>query len=92
MEKLEVRLVIKYVCQKGMPRKEIHEYFMETFGNEYLSYSTMKIWTAEFKRERESGMIKTFSTRYASVRFIEYKIFVSQLFDLIEGIASVKII
>ena len=30
MEKLEIRAVIKYFCKKGMPPKEIHEYFMGT--------------------------------------------------------------
>ena len=30
MEKLEIRVVLKYICKKGMPPKEIHEDFMET--------------------------------------------------------------
>ena len=52
-EKLEIRVVIKYFRKKGMPPKEIHEYFMETLGKE-STYSTVKKWTAEFKRGRES--------------------------------------
>ena len=54
MEKLEIRAIIKYFCNKGMPPKEIHEDFMETPGKESPSYSTVKKWTAEFKRVRES--------------------------------------
>ena len=54
MEKLEIRAVIKYFCKKGMPPKEIHEYFFETLGEESSSYSTVKKWAAEFKRGRES--------------------------------------
>ena len=53
MEKLEIRAVIKYFCEKGMPPNEIHEYFMDTFGKE-SPFSTVKKWAAEFKRGRES--------------------------------------
>ena len=42
MEKLEVRVVIKYFCKKGMPSKEIREDFMETLGKESPSHSTVK--------------------------------------------------
>ena len=42
MEKFEIRAVIKYLCKKGMPLKEIHEYFMETLGKEFPSDSTVK--------------------------------------------------
>ena len=54
MDKLEIRVIIKYFCKKGMPPKEIHEDFMETFGKASPSYSAVKKWAAEFKRERES--------------------------------------
>ena len=50
MEKLEIRVVTKYFCKKGMPPKEIHEDFMETLGKESPSFSTVKKWAAEFKR------------------------------------------
>ena len=53
MEKLEIGVVIKYFCKKGIPPKEIHENFMETLGNE-SPYITVKKWAAEFKRGRES--------------------------------------
>ena len=56
MEKLEIRVVIKYFCKKRMPPNEIHEDFMETLGKEAPSYSTVEKWAAELKRggERES--------------------------------------
>ena len=54
MEKLKIRAVIKFFCKKGLPPKEIHEYFMESLGKELPSHSTVKKWAAEFKRGRES--------------------------------------
>ena len=54
MEKLEIRLVIKYFCTKGMPSKEIHEDYMETLGKKSPSYSRMKKCAAEFKRGNAS--------------------------------------
>ena len=42
MEKLEIRAVIKYLCKKGMPPKEIHENFMQSLGKRSPSYSTVK--------------------------------------------------
>ena len=53
MEKLEIRAVIKYFSNKGMPPKKIHEDFMEILGKESLSYSTVQKWASGFKRERE---------------------------------------
>ena len=50
MEKLEIRAVMKFFCNKGMPPKED---FMETLGKESPSYSTVKICAAEFERGRE---------------------------------------
>ena len=37
-----------------MPPKEFHEDFVETHGKESPSYSTVKKWAVEFKRERVS--------------------------------------
>ena len=54
MEKVEVRAVIKYLCEKGTTPKEILEDFMITLENESSSYSTVKKRAAEFKRGRES--------------------------------------
>ena len=45
MEKLEIRVVIKYFCKKGMSPMEIQE---------SPSYSTAKKLATEFKRVRES--------------------------------------
>jgi transposase len=54
MEKVEIRAVMKYLCEKGMSHKEIHEDFMDTLGKKPPSYSTVIKWTAEFTRGRES--------------------------------------
>ena len=37
-----------------MSSKEIHEDFMETLGKESPSYSTVKKWAAECRRDREN--------------------------------------
>jgi hypothetical protein len=42
MEKVEIRAVIKYLCKKGMFRKEIYEDFMVTLGKKSPSFSTVK--------------------------------------------------
>ena len=42
IEKLEIRVCIKYFCKKEMPPKEIDEDFMETFRKQPPSYSTVK--------------------------------------------------
>ena len=42
MEKDEVRTVIRYLCEKEMTLKDIHEDFMRTFGNESPCYNTVK--------------------------------------------------
>ena len=49
MEKLEIRVVIKYFCEKEMP-----EDFMETFRKESTSNSTVTKWAADFKKAGES--------------------------------------
>jgi hypothetical protein len=54
MENVEIRAVIKYLCKKGMPPKEIHEDFMYTLGKESPFYNNVKTWAGEFKRGRES--------------------------------------
>ena len=37
-----------------MTPKEVHDYFIKTLGVESPSYSTVKKWSAEFWRGRES--------------------------------------
>jgi hypothetical protein len=54
MEKVEIRAVIKYLCKKRVSPKEIHEVFMDSLGKDSPSYSTVKKWSAGFKRDRES--------------------------------------
>ena len=55
MEKLEIRVVIKYFCKTGMSPKETHKDFMKTLSRkESISYSKVKKLAAEFKRRRES--------------------------------------
>ena len=58
MEKLEIRVFIKYFCKKGMPPKEIHENFMETPEKESHSYTTVKQWAAEFNRGENLRVLK----------------------------------
>ena len=59
MEKLEIRMVIKYFCKKGMPPIKIHEDFMETLGKESPSYRTVqKNWQQSLRgRERALRMM-----------------------------------
>ena len=54
-EKFEIRAVIKHFCKKGMPPKEIHEYFMETLGKESPSYSTVKNGQQSLKGGEDDG-------------------------------------
>ena len=57
MEKLEIKAVIKYFCKKGMPPKEIHEYFMETPGKESPFYSSEKMGSRVLEGERALRMM-----------------------------------
>ncbi|UYV74732.1 hypothetical protein LAZ67_12000738 [Cordylochernes scorpioides] len=50
METNEIRAVIKYLCRKGMPRKEIYEDMVDTLREDY----TVKKWVAAFKLGRIS--------------------------------------
>jgi hypothetical protein len=54
MEKIEIRAVIKYLCNKGMSPKEIHEDFMNTLGMGIPSCRTVKKWAFEFNWGRKS--------------------------------------
>ena len=46
-------MVIKYLCKKGIPPKEIHDNFMEILRKE-SPYSTVKKLASEFKMRGES--------------------------------------
>ena len=54
MEKNEKRAVIKYLLKKEMSPKTIHEDIVTTLGDDSPSYSTVKKWSADFKRGRTS--------------------------------------
>ena len=63
MEKLEIRVVIKYFCKKGMPPMKIHKDFMETLGKESPSYSTVNKWQQSLRGpERALRMIDGLTT------------------------------
>ena len=52
-EDFEIRAGIKYFCKKGMPPKEIHEDFMETFGKQSSFYSMVKNGQQSLRGARE---------------------------------------
>lgn len=54
MDNVSNRSVIRYLGLKGLTPKEVHEDMVATVGSEAPSYSTVKKWSAEFKRGRES--------------------------------------
>ena len=57
IDKVEVRALIKYFCNKCMSSEEIYEIyedFVKTLGDESPSYSLVKKRVAEFRRGRES--------------------------------------
>ena len=53
--KLEITVVIKYFCKKGMPPKEINEDVMETLGKESPSNSTVKYWQQSLRGGEDNG-------------------------------------
>jgi hypothetical protein len=54
MDKIEYRAVIKFFVKEGLMPNEIHSKFIIVCGNFSPSFSTIKKWTAEFKRGRIS--------------------------------------
>lgn len=54
MDAIEKRAVIKYLVKKGMCAQDIYKDMIETLGDDSPSLSTIKRWTAQFKRGRAS--------------------------------------
>lgn len=52
MDKIEQRVVIKFLHMKGMKGKYIYDELKNVLGECALSYDTVKNWVAEFKRGR----------------------------------------
>jgi len=51
MDKIEYRAVIKFFVKEGLTPNEIHSEFIKVYGDSSPSFSTIKKWAAEFKRE-----------------------------------------
>src|SRR5436190_23170121 len=54
MNKIEYRAVIKYLFLKGNTPTQIKDELDSVYGDSALSFTTVKFWTAEFKRDRKS--------------------------------------
>jgi histone-lysine N-methyltransferase SETMAR len=54
MDKLEYRSLIKFFVKKGKSAQEINNELQSVYGDLAPSYSTVKWWTAEFRRGRQS--------------------------------------
>jgi transposase len=50
MDKIEYCAVIKFFVKEGLMPKEIHSKFLKAYGDSSPSFSTIKKWTAKFKR------------------------------------------
>jgi transposase len=51
MDKIEYRVVIKFFVKEGFTPNEIHSKFIKVYGDSSPSFSTIKKWAAEFKRD-----------------------------------------
>jgi transposase len=54
IDKIEYRAVIKFFVKEGLTPNEIHSKFLKVYGDSSRSFSTIKKWAAEFKRDRTS--------------------------------------
>jgi histone-lysine N-methyltransferase SETMAR len=52
MDKSEYSAVIKFFVKEGLTPNEIYSKFIKVYGDSSPSFSTIKEWTAEFKRGR----------------------------------------
>ena len=51
MDKIEYCTVIKFFVKEGLTPNEIQSEFIKVYGDSSPSFSTIKKWAAEFKRE-----------------------------------------
>jgi transposase len=51
MDKIEYCAVIKFFVKEGLTPDEIHSKFIKVYGDFSPSFSTIKKWAAEFKRD-----------------------------------------
>jgi hypothetical protein len=54
MNKFETRVVIKYLCKKGLTPQDIYKDMLEVLGDSTPSYQVIKNWSRDFKLGRES--------------------------------------
>jgi transposase len=54
MDEIEYRAVIKFFVKDGLTPNEINSKFIKVYGNSCPSFSTIKKWASEFKRDRTS--------------------------------------
>jgi transposase len=54
IDKIEYRAVIKFFVKEGLTPNKIHSKFIKFYGNFSPSFSTIRKWSAEFKRGRNS--------------------------------------
>ena len=53
-QNIEFRAVIKFLTKEGAKAKEIHRRMADVYGDSSPKYSTVAMWSAEFKRGRDS--------------------------------------
>jgi transposase len=54
MDKIEYHAVIKFFVKEGLTSNEINSNIIKVYGDSSSSFSTIKKWTAKFKRGRTS--------------------------------------
>jgi histone-lysine N-methyltransferase SETMAR len=54
MDKIEYHSVIKFFVKEGLTPNEIYSKFIKVYGDSSPSFSTIKKWAAEFKRDHTS--------------------------------------
>ena len=54
MENIKHRAVIEFLTKEDQHPKDIHEHTVSVYGDTAPSYATVKKWSAEFQRGRQS--------------------------------------